>query len=38
MVLIHHDDSVREYSYDKVAENVLKEAQNRNSTIVDMKD
>ncbi|HKG41878.1 MAG TPA: PsbP-related protein [Nitrososphaeraceae archaeon] len=26
MVLIHHDDAVREYSYDKGAENVLKEA------------
>jgi phosphoserine phosphatase len=38
MVLIHHDDVVREYSYDKGAENVLKEAQNRNWTIVDMKD
>jgi phosphoglycolate phosphatase-like HAD superfamily hydrolase len=38
MVLIHHDDAVREYSYDKGAENVLKEAQNRNWTIVDMKD
>ena len=38
MVLIHHDDAVREFSYDKGAENVLKEAQNRNWTIVDMKD
>jgi phosphoserine phosphatase len=38
MVLIHHDDAVREYSYDKGAENVLKEAQNRNWTVVDMKD
>ena len=38
MVLIHHDDAVREYSYDKGAENILKEAQNRNWTIVDMKD
>jgi phosphoglycolate phosphatase-like HAD superfamily hydrolase len=38
MVLIHHDDPLREYSYDKGAENVLKEAQNRNWTIVDMKD
>ena len=26
MVLIHHDEAVREYSYDKGAENVLKEA------------
>jgi phosphoserine phosphatase len=38
MVLIHHDDAVREYSYDKGAENVLKEAQNRNWTVIDMKD
>ncbi|HKG41746.1 MAG TPA: hypothetical protein VKA98_06380 [Nitrososphaeraceae archaeon] len=38
MVLIHHDDAVREYSYDKGAESVLKEAHNRNWTIVDMKD
>jgi phosphoserine phosphatase len=38
MVLIHHDDAVREYSYDKGAENVLREAQNRNWTVVDMKD
>ena len=38
MVSIHHDDAIREYSYDKGAENVLNEAQNRNWTIVDMKD
>ena len=38
MVLVHHDDPVREYSYDKGAENVLKEAQNRNWTVVNMKD
>jgi phosphoglycolate phosphatase-like HAD superfamily hydrolase len=38
MVLVHHDDAVREYSYDKGAENVLKEAQNRNWTVIDMKD
>jgi phosphoserine phosphatase len=37
MVLIHHDDAVREYSYDKGAENVLKEAQNRNWTVINMK-
>jgi phosphoserine phosphatase len=37
MVLIHHDDAAREYSYDKGAENVLIEAQNRNFTVVDMK-
>lgn len=38
MVLIHHDDAAREYSYDKGAENVLKEAQNRNWTVVSMKE
>jgi phosphoserine phosphatase len=38
MVLIHHDDAIREYSYDKGAENVLIEAQNRNWTVVDMKE
>jgi hypothetical protein len=38
MVLIHHDDAAREYSYDKGAENVLIEAQNRNWTVVDMKE
>jgi phosphoserine phosphatase len=38
MVLIHHDDAIREYSYDKGAENVLVEAQNRNWTVVDMKE
>jgi hypothetical protein len=37
-ILVHHDDPVREYSYDKGAENVLKEAQNRNWTVVSMKD
>jgi hypothetical protein len=37
-ILIHHDDGVREYSYDKGAENVLQEAKNRNWTIVSMKD
>lgn len=38
MILIHHDDAVREYAYDKGAENVLNEAQNRNWTVVDMKE
>ena len=38
MVLIHHDDPIREYSYDEGAENVLMKAQNRNWTIVDMKE
>jgi phosphoserine phosphatase len=37
MVLIHHDDPTREYSYGKGAENVLKEAQNRSWTVVSMK-
>ena len=37
-ILIHHDDGVREYSYDKGAENVLQEAKNKNWTIVSMKD
>jgi hypothetical protein len=35
--LIHHDDGVREYSYDKGAENVLKEAKDRNWDVVSMK-
>jgi hypothetical protein len=29
-ILVHHDDCVREYCYDKGAENVLQEAKNRN--------
>ena len=37
-ILIHHDDGVREYSYDKGAEKVLEEAQNRNWNVVSMKD
>lgn len=37
-ILVHHDDGVREYSYDTLAENVLKEAQSRNRIIVGMKD
>jgi haloacid dehalogenase-like hydrolase len=37
-ILVHHDDGVREYSYDTQAENVLIEAQRRNWTIVSMKD
>jgi haloacid dehalogenase-like hydrolase len=37
-ILVHHDDPVREYCYDKGAENVLKEAQKRNWTVVSMKD
>lgn len=37
-ILIHHDDGVREYSYDKGAENVLQEAKNKNWSVVSMKD
>lgn len=37
-ILVHHDDGVREYSYDTLAENMLIEAQRRNWTIVSMKD
>ena len=37
-ILVHHDDGVREYSYDTNSENVLIEAQRRNWTIVSMKD
>lgn len=33
---VHHDDGKREYSYDSHAENVLKEAKNRNWIIVSM--
>jgi haloacid dehalogenase-like hydrolase len=37
-VLVHHDDGIREYSYDTLAENVLKEAQRQNWNTVSMKD
>ena len=37
-LLIHHDDCVREYCYDKGAENVLQRASQRNWTIVSMAD
>ena len=37
-IIVHHDDGVREYSYDTGSENVLIEAQRRNWTIVSMKD
>ena len=36
-ILIHHDDHVREFSYDKAAEKVLEESKNRNWDIVSMK-
>jgi hypothetical protein len=37
-ILVHHDDCVREYCYDKGAENVLQEAKNKNWSVVSMKD
>ncbi len=37
-ILIHHDDPIREFSYDKGAEKVLEEAKKRNWNIVNMKD
>jgi hypothetical protein len=36
-ILIHHDDEKREYSYDKGAENVLKDAMKDDWIIVSMK-
>jgi haloacid dehalogenase-like hydrolase len=37
-ILIHHDDPIREFSYDKGAEKVLEESKKRNWNIVNMKD
>lgn len=37
-ILIHHDDPIREFSYDKGAEKVLEESKKRNWSIVSMKD
>jgi hypothetical protein len=37
-ILIHHDDPIREFSYDKGAEKVLEESKERNWNIVSMKD
>ena len=37
-ILVHHDDAMREYSYDTHAKNALIEAQNRNWITVSMKD
>ena len=37
-MLIHHDDPIREFSYDKGAEKVLEEANKRTWNIVSMKD
>jgi hypothetical protein len=36
--LIHHNDPIREFSYDKGAEKVLEDAKKRNWNIVSMKD
>jgi hypothetical protein len=36
-ILVHHDDGVREYSYDKGAENVLQKAKDRNWSVISMK-
>lgn len=36
-ILIHHDDEKREYSYDKGAENALKDSQENNWVVVSMK-
>ena len=37
-ILVHHDDAMREYSYDTHAKNARIEAQNRNWITVSMKD
>ena len=36
-ILVHHDDGVREYSYDKGAENALQQAKSRNWDVISMK-
>ena len=36
-ILVHHDDGIREYSYDKGAENVLQAAKDKNWDVVSMK-
>lgn len=36
-ILVHHDDPVREFSYDKGAEKVLEQARQQNWNIVSMK-
>ncbi len=38
ILLVHHDDPVREYSYDKRAEKVLEESRKNNWNIISMKD
>jgi hypothetical protein len=36
-ILVHHDDGVREYSYEKGAESALQKAKDRNWSVVSMK-
>jgi phosphoglycolate phosphatase-like HAD superfamily hydrolase len=38
ILLVHHDDPLREYSYDKKAENVLEESKRNNWNIINMID
>jgi phosphoglycolate phosphatase-like HAD superfamily hydrolase len=38
ILLVHHDDPLREYSYDKKAEKVLEESKRNNWNIINMKD
>jgi phosphoglycolate phosphatase-like HAD superfamily hydrolase len=38
ILLVHHDDALREYSYDKKAEKVLEESKRNNWNIISMKD
>ena len=38
ILMVHHDDPVREYSYDKKAEKVLEESRKNNWNIISMKD
>ncbi len=38
ILMVHHDDPVREYSYDKRAEQVLEESKRNNWNIISMKD
>ena len=38
LILVHHDDPMKEYSHDLHAKNALIEAQNRNWITVSMKD
>ena len=37
-ILVHHDDSEREFSHDKRAEKLLEESQQQGWNIVSMKD